>query len=151
MYWLESIKNFFRKSPTAIVESSATYDPTAFNERLVGEATTAIQEDLVSKAKTVPLTNLDGKPNPKWVEMFQLGFPNLLQAEIEAKQQELIKAELAIIDAFLDKEDVEVDASWIDELKPEIKIDELGLWHVKIHGQWAQLADPAVLHENLRK
>jgi hypothetical protein len=132
------------------VEKIPSYDKEQINKELAVELQETLKVDLIMQAKTVPLSTLDGKPNPQWVKIFKLGFPNLLEEEIKAKQLELIQAEVAIIDAFLDKEDVEVDDSWIDDLNPEVKMDDLGYWHVKINGQWCAIASSTASGHSIR-
>jgi len=134
----------------AAIEKTPLYDKEKIDTFLADELQATLKTDLIMQAKTIPLSTLDGKPNPQWVKIFKLGFPNLLEEEIKAKQLELIQAEVAIIDAFLDKKDVEVDDSWIDDLNPEIKMDDLGYWHVKINGQWCAIASSTASGHSIR-
>lgn len=137
--------NWFRKILGREVEEpvAVSAEPN-FREQLNEDIQQMFKVNLIEKAKTIPLSTLDGKPNPQWAQTFALGFPDLLHSEILAKQQELIDAEVALIDAFLDGENPGVDDSWIGELSPEVKIDDLGLWHIRINNQWAALTDDGV-------
>lgn len=138
----KAIKSFLCGTKAKPAKPFAKYDAEQINKELDDEIKAIIREDLIQQAKTVPLCNLDGAPNPAWVKIFQFGFPKLTEAEILAKQQKLIAEELSVIEAFLNKElVVPGDDSWMDEIQPELKRDPLGYWHVLINNQWCAIAD----------
>lgn len=147
---LQRMKDFLFGKPAIVKTVEATYDKDKINSELAKELQETLKIDLIMQAKTIPLSTLDGKPNPQWVKTFKLGFPNLLEEEIKAKQLELIQEELAIIEAFLDKKDIQLSEDWINELEPEIKMDELGYWHVKINGQWTAIASATACSSHIR-